>query len=110
MLLLSSPRLFLCKVLKENFKGKIFHPCRAALEEVEGDVTELELKLDKVSLIQQCLFSKIHKDVFRFCLKVHSWEVAVANQTFRSWRGNRSGSSAQLGLRGPSFSKQQDPE
>lgn len=24
-------------------------PCRAALEDVEGDVTELELKLDKVS-------------------------------------------------------------
>uniref|UniRef100_A0A8B9CKI7 Arf-GAP with coiled-coil, ANK repeat and PH domain-containing protein n=1 Tax=Anser brachyrhynchus TaxID=132585 RepID=A0A8B9CKI7_9AVES len=44
-----SPRVFWYKV----FTGKRFYPCRAALEEVEGDVTELELKLDK--LVKLCI-------------------------------------------------------
>uniref|UniRef100_A0A8D2QGM3 Arf-GAP with coiled-coil, ANK repeat and PH domain-containing protein n=1 Tax=Zonotrichia albicollis TaxID=44394 RepID=A0A8D2QGM3_ZONAL len=45
------PRLgvFLCKILKEN----LFYTHRATLEEVEGDVTELELKLDK--LVKLCI-------------------------------------------------------
>lgn len=43
--LLPRLRVFLCNILKEN----LFYACRATLEEVEGDVTELELKLDKVS-------------------------------------------------------------
>lgn len=31
-------------------------------------------------LIQQCLFSETSDSVFRFCYKVRSWEVSVADQ------------------------------
>lgn len=71
-----SPRVFWYKV----FTGKRFYPCRAALEEVEGDVTELELKLDKVSFLIQrsLLWKKSNKVCVRVGVtQVHSWEVAV---------------------------------
>ena len=38
----------------EMFNCILFCPSRATIEEVEGDVCELESKLDKVSISRKC--------------------------------------------------------